>query len=244
MGNLESMFEKPWKMWVAVVSVAFGFLVAFERDLADISLEFRFAIVGVGSVVAVILMARILALRHKSKTSLIGTIGRGLVIVGVSGLAMLMLMRIVTFHNIRILQKIDPHNSSIGSIEIQPSHRSTTMIVRLATSQGKTQILRQAPSNWNREDPVEWRMQNETPLGVTLTLLDFTSPKVFGVWYQLSGDARDLQIDASTDPPGVRILRNMQLDNYRKWIVIFGGVICGLGLLYWSHRSSWFRAKV
>jgi len=234
-------------MVFGVAEISVSLLVGFERDLVDISLELRFIVVGILCVTAMIFVAEVVALKHgrtagfvqgsSPRKSLVGKIGRIFAILAVAGLTVFLLLNIVTFHNIRILQQIDPRDHSIGKIEIQPSHRATTLTVNLWTSQGGPRIVREAPASWNRDDEVEWRMQNESPSGVTLTILDFVSPKVFGVWYQLSGDANALQFAASADPTNVRILRDSQLHVYRFWIFLFGGGLCIVGLLYWLCRS-------
>jgi hypothetical protein len=253
MSKLETIFEKPWNMVVGGATLGISLLVGFDRDLVDISLELRFIIVGLVCFAAMIFVVEVVALKHGRaagfvpgnlpKISMIGKMSRITAILAVDGLALLLLLKIVTFHNIRILQQIDPRDSSIGKIEIQPSHRPTNLTLNLWTSQDGPKILRMAPASWNQDDEVEWRMQNQSASGVTLTLMDFTSPKVFGVWYRLSGPANGLEIGASADPSGVRILRDNQLHAYRLGIFMFGGGLCIVGLLYFLFRSFCSSAR-
>jgi hypothetical protein len=248
MANLEGIFEKPWKILAAAVSTCVALLVGFERDLAALSLELRFAIVGILCLGAELFVAEVLAFKRAKSVGFskksnaaptpMSKILSIVVLVGIAAASVLLLLQIVNFHNIRILQRIDPHDSSVGIVEVQPSHRAIKLTLIMSTPQDGPQILEKHPGSWNREDDVQWRMQNDSPSGVTLILLDFTSPKVFGMWYQLSGNATELRISERTDPAEIRVLRENQLDRFRLWIWMFGGALCAVGLFFWSFRSN------
>ncbi len=253
MANLEALLERPWNLLVGAATTAFALVTGFERDLAEISLELRFIVVGIVCLGAMLFTAEVLALKRESSTgfasdtpsepSVFDKIWRIVLLLVVGCLAAFLLLKIVTFHNIRIMQRIDRLDSSLGTIEIQPSHRSTELTVTLSTAQEGPKILDKRLGSWNRENEVSWRMKDDSPSGVTLTIFDFVSPKVFGVSYRLSGDAGHLEVAAESVPEGARILRDREAHTFRFWILVFGGGLCVVGLLYWSYRSHWFRPQ-
>jgi hypothetical protein len=157
-------------------------------------------------------------------------------------LSVFLLREIATFHNVRILQNTHLGDPFAGVVEIQPAHRATNLTVTLSTNQAAAiKIVGLAPASWNNQDPVDWRMQNETPFGVTLILQDFRSPQVFGVWYKLSASGQEVDVEASPDPAEVQVIRDWQFHKYQRNIWIFGGVLWAVALVFWSYRSSWFR---
>jgi hypothetical protein len=253
MAKLEALLEKPWNLLVGAVTIGFAVLMGFERDLAEVSLELRFIIVGMICVGAMFFVAEVLALKRKGSTGYVAEAARGpssldiiwrgtsLLIVGV--LATFLLLKIVTFHNVRILRRVDRLDSSVGTIEIQPSHRSTELTLTLSTPQDGPKIVDKSFGNWNKENPVSWGMKDESPSGVTLTISDFVSPKLFGVWYRLSGDASHLDVEGESVPEGMRILRHREVQTFRTRIFVFGGGLCAVGLLYWCYRSRWLRRE-
>jgi hypothetical protein len=252
MANLGTLLERPWNLLVGAATTAFALIIGFER-LAEISLELRFIFVGIICFGAMLFSAEALALKRKSSTGLapeaprvpsaFDKIWRIVLLLIVGCAAAFFLLKIVTFHNIRIMQRIDRLDTSVGTIEIQPSHRSTELTVTLSTPQDGPKILDKRLGSWNRENEVSWRMKDDSPSGVTLTIFDFESPKVFGVSYQLSGDASHLEVAAESVPEGARILRDREVHTFRFWISVFGGGLCIVGLLYWSYRSHWFRPQ-
>jgi len=252
MAKLEALLEKPWNLLVGAVTTALALVMGFERELAEVSLELRFFIVGFICLCAILFAAEVLALERERSVgfpagrpngpSKLNLIGRGLLLVLVALLATILLLEIVTYHNIRIIRQVNHSKSSEGTIEIQPSHRSTELTVTVSTPQEGPKILEKRLGSWNKEVEVSWRMKDDSPSGVVLTLSDFVSPKVFGVWYRLSGDAAELEVAVEATPEGTRILRDREIGKLRCWIFAFGGGLCVIGLLYWSYRSDWFRS--
>ena len=165
-----------------------------------------------------------------------------MLILIVCAMSVFLLREIATFHNVRVLQTTYLEEPFVGVVEIQPAHRATNLSVSLSTNQTRAiKIVEIAPASWNNQDPVDWRMQNDTPFGVTLILQDFKSPQVFGIWYKLSTKAQELDVDVRPDPAEVRVIRSAQFQQYQRNILIFGGVLCVVALLFWCYRSSWFR---
>jgi hypothetical protein len=247
MADTTGQVRKNWKTIAAIVGAIFAIIVGFQQRLAEITLEARFFLVGLAGILVVTFVARMVHIGPKSKGTKTSTIrrllifGGGLAVLAACTLSLFLLFKTATFHNIRILKRTGVGSSTVGQIEIQPAHRPTTLTLTLSTPQAGPTIVQEAPRDWNDDDRVSWKMQNESPHGVTLILEGFKSPQVFGIWYRMSGDASALEIGADSNPAEVPILRDHQLHAYYLNIKIFGGVLCILGLLYWSWESSWFR---
>lgn len=252
------VIKEHWEKGAVAITLAFELVVAFEHHLAEVSFETRFLMVGFAGLVASLSVAEML--RYEHKPSPVGfhaeTTERPnlsvwsltfcvVTICAVSAPSVFLLNKTATFHNIRLLQRTLSSDATVGEIEIQPAHRPTNLTVSLSTNQARQiKIVDKAPSSWNRLDPVEWRMQNETPYGVTLFLQDFKSPQVFGCWYRLSAADGDLEVEVSPSSPEVRVLRTGQLDRYQRNAWIFGGFLCVVALVFWSYRSSWCRPSL
>jgi hypothetical protein len=252
MDNSGKFIKEHWEKGALVVCAAFESVVAFERHFAEISLAARFFLSGLSGAIAIWSVAEMLRRKRehaigfetgtKEEEISVGWISvRGLAILVVCAFSVYLFAQTATFHNLRVLQRTDTTNHSVGTIEIRPPHSPANVTLVVWTPQPDVKILQEAPASWNEDDAVDWRMQNETPFGVTLILEDFKSPQVFGIWYRLSGRAEELRVEISVKPAEVRVLRAGELRSYRRLTWIFGGCLCAFGLLYWSHRSSWFQ---
>lgn len=255
MPKFTGALKEHWEKGATVVALAFETAVAFERRAAEVSLETRFIIAGIAGLAATLSVAEMLRFEPKRSTAGFhaelerATISAPWVMVRViliclmSTLSVFLLNQVTTFHNIRLMEEVRSNDRSVGTIEIRPAHTSTNLTINLSTSQiNDVRIVDKAPASWNNEDPVDWRMQNDSPYGVTLFLKDFKSPQVFGCWYRLSGaEADELEVDVTADPAEVRVLRRQELSRYRRNVFISGGLLCVAGLVFWSFRSSWFR---
>jgi hypothetical protein len=247
--------KEHWEKGSVLVAVAFQAALAFQKEVADLSLTTRFFICGFAGVVAAFSVAEML---RKSKLKPPAGFGqkhedppkplscylvRISCIAAISLLSVLLLRQVATFHSVRLLEKRSPTDAFVGTIEIQPAHRPASLTVNLSTSQVQPVTIADiAPASWNKEDPVKWGVQNQSPFGLTLLLENFKSPQVFGVWYKLSAAGAAIDIQADADPPEVQIIRGGELIKYNRNISIFGGILCTAALCYWAFRSSWFRA--
>src|SRR5271154_1681237 len=111
MEKLEKVLEKPWNVLVGIVSATFGVVAGFEQ-LADISLELRFIIVGITCLSAMVCVAEVLAMKLSStagftpeaprKVSALYKAACVALLLIVAGLSTFLCMKIVTFHNVRI----------------------------------------------------------------------------------------------------------------------------------------------
>jgi|ERR1035441_2041499 heme/copper-type cytochrome/quinol oxidase subunit 2 len=255
MTRFADVFKEHWEKGAAVVALVFEAAMAFERHLAEISLETRFVIAGIAGAVGTLLVTEMLSWRPKRvragfqtdtkrmpSVSIMWVAVRAIVIVCLCTISVFLLDEIATFHNVRLLQRTDSGNPAVGTIEIQPAHTPTNLAINLSTRQANNiSILDKAPASWNNQDPVDWRMQNDTPYGVTLFLREFKSPQVFGCWYRLSARSGELDVDVTIDPANVRVLRSEQLHRYRLNSRIFGGFLCLVALFSWCYRSCWFQ---
>lgn len=246
--------KEHWEKGSAFIAIAFETALAFQKDLAEISLGTRFVIGGLAGLWATLSVTEIL--RREPRKGSIGFgnkieevakntwwyTARVILILVMCAVSVFLLRQIATFHNLLVLQKPYSVDQTAGTVEIQPAHRPSSVTVNLSTSQSPPmKIVYIAPASWNDKDPVQWQMKNDSPFGVTLILPHFRSPQVFGIWYRLAGDPRQLDVEVIPDPAEVRVIRGGQLDQYRRNIWIFGGVLCLTALLFWSYRSSWFR---
>jgi hypothetical protein len=252
-----NLIKEHWEKGSTLVAVGFQSALAFQKQLADLSLTTRFFICGLAGVLAAFSVAEML---RKSKPTPPAGFGqqhrdapkppswyviRVLCIAAISLLSVLLLRQVATFHNVRLLEKRSSTDAFVGTIEIQPAHRPASLTVNLSTSQVQPVTIADiAPASWNREDPVKWGVQNQSPFGLTLLLENFKSPQVFGVWYKLSVAGASVDIQVGADPPEVQIIRVGDLIKYNRNIWIFGGILCTAALCYWASRSSWFRAAL
>jgi hypothetical protein len=252
--SFSDLIKDHWEKGSATVATALAAALAFQKDLSEISLGLRFFIGSFAGLWATLSVAEMLARKPKERS-----IGfpdkveepaipiwwfavRVILLLIVCALSVFLLRQIATFHNVRVLESTHLANPFEGIIEVQPAHRATNLTVSLSTSQAAAvQIVGLAPASWNNQDPADWRMQNETPFGVTLILRDFKSPQVFGVWYKLSASSQELDVDVRPDPAEVSVIRGSQFYKYQRNIWIFGGVLWTVALVFWSYRSSWFR---
>jgi len=254
MANFEEVIKEHWEKGTFLLGAAFEAVVAFEKHFTEISLPARFFLAGLSGAVVVWSIAEML---RRERTRDVGfqaekkadgisshwIVFRATAILAACGFSSFVFAKTATFHNIRVIQTTDINTPSVGMIEIQPPHSPVDLTLIVATPQPGIRILEEAPASWNHEDPVEWEMQNETPFGVTLTLRDFKSPQVFGIWYRLSGRAEELEVSAIPKAAEVRVLRARELRTIQWLTWIFGGCLCAFGLGYWSYRSSWFQNK-
>lgn len=250
--------KEHWDKIATVIALTSEAAVAFEHHLAEVSLEARFVIVGIAGMAATLSLAEMI--RWNSETpkaagfnfgpaprgriSAQRVIAAGFIIVTSSTVSMFLLNETTTFHTIRLLQRTDSSDPSVGTLEVQPAHTPADVALTLSTSQvDDVEIEYKAPASWNDQDPVEWGIKNDSPFGSTITLNDFRSPQVFGCWFRLSKKPADgLKADATAvHHAEIRVLRDEQLRSYRRNIRIFGGVLCVVSLVYWSYRSCWFR---
>jgi hypothetical protein len=249
------IFKEHWEKGAAIVALSFEAAMAFERHLAEVSLETRFAIVGLTGLMATFLVVEMLCRKPKAASAGFQTEQRkppatsvSWVLIRIVGILCLvatsifLLDQTATFHNVRLLQRTDPASPAVGTVEVQPAHTPTNLVINLSTNQGKqVTILYKAPGSWNDQDPVDWRMQNDGPNGVTYFLRGFRSPQVFGCWYRLSAGAEQLDLEVIADPPEVRVVRSPELQRYRRNIWIFGGLLCVAALALWLYRSFWLQ---
>jgi hypothetical protein len=237
-----------WKILAAGVSTSFALLAGFEHDLANLSLELRFIIVGILCLGVELFVAEALRFKkhrgtgfHNKDEGNPSTLNVGIRVAAIIAVAVFsswLVGEILRFHNIRIVQRPNPMESNQGTIEIQPSHRPTKVTLTMWTPEGRPEIVKKAPGSWNRDDDVVWRIQNDSPSGLTIFLSDFSSPKVFGMWYELSGDAGQLHVSIEPDPADVRVLHEDQVKKGLFYAKVYGGALCVLGLLYWLFRSG------
>jgi hypothetical protein len=254
MGKLSELLEGHWKKGATVVTSTFAIVMAFEHGLAKVSLELRFAVVGVASLAAIISIAEMLRLKpdHSSPgfhsntqnippITVVGVALRIAVMIATSAGAAVLVIETANFHNIRLLQRTNPSDPTNGTIEILPAQIPTNLTITIWIDQSRrVEILEEDPGSWNDQDPVVWNMENPGPYGVKLRLQNFQAPQVFRYLYRLSGPAETLKAEAFPDPAEeVRVLDRRSLAVYRIVACMFGGLLCAFALVFWWCRCSW-----
>jgi hypothetical protein len=254
--NPIDLIKEHWPKGTALIAVVFQTALAFQKDLAEISLTVRFLIGGAAAVWSTFTVANLLRQEPAKVSTGFGKTSdaprktrwwyavRVFSIVVMSGLSIFLLMQIATFHSVRIFERNSSADPAIGTIEIQPAHHSVSLKLDLSTNQIQSVTIEDiAPASWNNNDPVQWGVQNQSKYGITLVLQHFKSPKVFGVWYRLSAENGKIEVDLNSDSE-VEIIRGGKLSEYERNIWIFGGILCIAALLFWAYRSSWFRSSL
>jgi len=177
--SFEEIFREHWRKGAFFLgSLAFELVVAFEKHLADLTLAARFFLVGVCGFVAVWSVAEMLVFERErsvgfdsgteNKPSRVGILIRALTILAVCAFSAFIFGKTATFHNVCVTQKAYTANPTVGTVEIQPPHAPVDLTVLVSTPQPDVKIIQEAPASWNAEDPVDWRMQNESSFGEPL----------------------------------------------------------------------------
>ena len=231
---------KYGKVLAGLVSAISSAILAFT-NLAQISLEARFILVGATAFVTVAIAWLLLSRPTKPQTrpKLAGIVSRCLVLLLLCWLVVKALGATAVYHNVRVFRQVCSQCPNVGSVEIQPPRFPVQLTINVSVPQAKGVMIEQFfPASWNREDPVNWQERNRTKFQDTLLLSGFKTPQVFGIWYQLNRAAGAFSLEAIPAPENVRVLEEGQLRRYRKWAYVYGGALWLIGVCFWFLR--WF----
>ncbi len=233
---------------VALAGAISSSTLAFTNSFKEISLDARTVWVGATAFITVAAFALLLSrpLKPRMGHTVIDAVLRCLILALLSWGVVRSLELTAAYHNVRVFRKISSLYPNVGSIEFQPPRFPVDLTIKVWVPQNEhVRIEKLFPSSWNPEDPADLKGErNRTGIQDTLFVKAFKSAQVFGIWYELNGQANALDWDAIPEPANVRVLRESPVRSYRRWSYVYGGGLWVIGVCFclwrwfWEHNRS------
>lgn len=253
MPKIWDTLNEMWPGVATLLGAASSALLTF-RNLIDMPLNIRLAMVGCTGIVMVALLVVALSppperrragyiWTSSGRPSVPGIILKVVLILAACSLAIFLVRETVTYHNLVLSQHFNADDPQSGEVQLQPSHFVTAVTLTFDTHQPDVRILGVEPRDCGEERLAQRPdMKDLSDFSVTFYLTKFRAAQKFCIPYRLSQKADQLHLVATPDLPDVEALSDERVAAHYKLIWYFGGILCLLALLFFSYRCSWFRA--